>query len=100
MSTITQAHSATHGGLRGHSIDESTYPWRIVGGRRTTENGTVLATWSVVGVTGQKEVTVTAVDPGFDADLDACRNAKRIAVKLKAQHPSGRLPVVQENTAQ
>lgn len=72
--TATSGHAAAHGGLRGHSIDADTYPFRIVfcGG------------WEIHDATGR-------VCRHYGDDADSCELAHRFARYLKARYPDGRL---------
>lgn len=91
----TTGHHETAGGLRGHSIDQETYPWRVVGHPGNA--------WSVVGA---DSVVADRIDfssylgtrqllsePYTLEDLDdlACSEAHDLARHLKAYHPSGRI---------
>ena len=79
--SATIGHSDQHGGLRGHSIDATTYPWRVVG------HGD--GAWSVHGVAG--EHTRIAPDPILlVSSYFACNAAHTLARTLKVLHPSGR----------
>ena len=73
----TAGHSATHGGLRGHSIDHTVYPWRVVG---------VGKHWEVHG-TDPNQIGAMSYDS--DTIHDA-------AINLKTLHPAGRV----ESTSQ
>lgn len=82
----TTGHHETAGGLRGHSIDQSIYPWRVVG-----HPG---GAWSVVGADNVVRGHISFSIPGWElSDLDdlACDEAHDLARHLKAHHPSGRI---------
>ena len=70
----TAGHAAAHGGLRGHSIDADTYPFRVVfcGG------------WEVHDAAGQACCN-------FGEDDEGCKQAHRFARYLKTRYPDGRL---------
>lgn len=87
----TKGHAEAAPGLRAHSIDTATYPWRVVG-----HPG---GAWSVVGADNE---TVERIDfnryvgcePHFTPDyLDevACEEAHELARTLKRLHPTGRV---------
>jgi hypothetical protein len=76
----TAGHCATEPGLRGHSVDAATYPWRVVG----RGNGA----WTVEGADGR--VTATYAPVSIDDD-EACALAHQSARRLKVLHPDGRI---------
>ena len=87
----TTGHHETAGGLRGHSIDQETYPWRIVGHPGNA--------WSVVGADGVAVDRIQFLVGSNVANLYqpeyldglACEEAHDLARHLKAHHPSGRI---------
>lgn len=84
----TSGHLDSHGGLRGHSVDASTYPFRVVG-----HPGGV---WSVQDAKGTKCCTF-GTSRGFLSNLErdnyACEAAHKAAKLLKEQYPSGVMPL-------
>ena len=97
LGTATSGHADGQPGLRGHSIDAATYPWRIVAGYwRCHHTGLLLARWTVVGADGITAAScleqVTPAGNRIVTDDEACREAHELARLLKAKYPSGRRP--------
>lgn len=95
--TATVGHADGQPGLRGHSIDAATFPWRIVAGYwRCQRTGLLLARWTVVGADGITAAScveqVTPAGNRIVTDDDACRDAHELARLLKARYPGGRRP--------
>lgn len=93
----TSGHADGQPGLRGHSIDAATFPWRIVAGYwRCNRTGLLLARWSVVGADGITAAAcieqVTPAGNRIVTDDEACRDAHELARLLKARYPDGRRP--------
>lgn len=86
---LTSGHLETSGGLRGHSVDHNTYPWRVVGHPH--------GAWSVVGADGVTAsrisfrclVGMTPYHTNESMDDLACNEAHKLAKHLKYHHPSG-----------
>lgn len=95
--TATSGHADGQPGLRGHSIDAATYPWRVVAGYwRCRRTGLLLARWTVVGADGiTAAACVEQVTPAGNrivTDDEACREAHELARLAKAKYPDGRRP--------
>lgn len=95
--TDTRGHAAGQPGLRGHSIDATTYPWRVVATYwRCRRTGLLLARWLVVGADGITAAAcieqVTPAGNRIVTDGEACREAHEIARLAKAKYPDGRRP--------
>lgn len=96
--TGTRGHAAGHPGLRGHSIDAATYPWRVVAGywRDTGRSNLLLARWTVVGADGVVHAScveqLTPAGNRIVTDGEACRDAHTLARILKRRYPDGRRP--------
>lgn len=86
---LTIGHMEESGGLRGHSVDHATYPWRVVG-----HPG---GAWSVVGADNVTYSRISfdcliglSIDHTAESmDNLACDEAHRLARFLKLHHPSG-----------
>ena len=86
---LTSGHLEISGGLRGHSVDHETYPWRVVG-----HPG---GSWSVVGADNKTYsrigfASLIGLSPAHTAEsMDdlACEEAHSLARFLKRHHPSG-----------
>lgn len=76
----TAGHCAAEPGLRGHSVDNATYPWRVVG----RGNGA----WTVEGADGR---VMASYAPVSITDDDAVTLAHQAARRLKVLHPDGRI---------
>lgn len=72
--TTTSAHHVDHGGLRGHSIDAATYPFRVI-----YQGG-----WAVEDAAGQLVAR-------YSTSSNGCRKAHASARRLKADYPAGRI---------
>ncbi len=87
----TTGHHETAGGLRGHSIDQETYPWRTLG-----HPG---GAWSVVDANSREQARFTYqrhvgggvnLTPEYLDDI-ACEEAHSLARRLKIDFPTGRV---------
>lgn len=95
--TATSGHTASQPGLRGHSIDAATFPWRVVAGYwRCHRTDLLLARWLVVGADGITAAAcleqVTPAGNRIVTDDEACQEAHEIARLAKAKYPDGRRP--------
>ena len=95
--TGTRGHAAGQPGLRGHSIDASTFPWRVVATYwRCRRTSLLLARWLVVGADGiTAAACVEQVTPAGNrivTDGEACREAHELARLAKIKYPDGRRP--------
>ena len=95
--TATSGHADGQPGLRGHSIDAATFPWRVVAGYwRCHRTGLLLARWTVVGADGITAAAcieqVTPAGNRIVTDGEACREAHEVARLAKVKYPDGRRP--------
>lgn len=90
---ITRGHSATEPGLRAHSVDEETFPWRIVGGYYKDHKGQLRDLWKVQGADGVDVQTfreiVGAASEIIVSGSTACDLAHDAARCFKRLYPEG-----------
>lgn len=87
MTANTSGHSSHSGGLRGHSIDHDTYPWRVVAGHWRRADGSLGHRWMVYAPNGEQAAEFC--DAGGIHEDDIIKLAHDYARQCKAAYGWG-----------